>query len=327
MARASDAPAPLSNVGFAARAAKLAPFRAIYETFSFTIRNWRTVFQITWLPLLLVSVPSAMISPYYLEALLNVSTAPNAGILNQAYMSIVIWGGLSFLLSVYSLLLMSAGLLRFALRDQRPTSFFYLGFGTDELRLLGTWSLGYLILILIYLTTFGLVALTSMLSYGLGVAGGILTLVLAATILVGFVWICLRLSLSTPAAVIGKRIGLGLSWRATKYNTWPLLIYWIILALTYIVWVALWWMTYLLFHPGVEIVDVLTGRVPTIDTSSLGGIVWYAVSALVGAFATAVWTFAGATAWRAITISPDKESMSSATGAADSVIRAASRGA
>jgi hypothetical protein len=66
-------------------------------------------------------------------------------------------------------------------------------------------------------------------------AGPFIVIAVACVALVAFLWLNLRLSLATPAAVGQRTIGIGPSWNASKGNVFRLFGYWLVWAIIFAV--------------------------------------------------------------------------------------------
>src|SRR5262249_53848690 len=133
------------------------------------------------------------------------------------------------LTSIAAYMIIFAGILKLVIRGERPRLPFYLGFGADEWRLLGTWLLLILIFIGAYLLVGVVVALFGLLAVNLPGVGLIVAIVGMLAAFAAYFWLCLRFSLASPAAVGAQTIGVGPSWNTSKGNVWRLLAYWLIL--------------------------------------------------------------------------------------------------
>jgi hypothetical protein len=165
---------------------RLPVMRAFAATWAFLAERWLDVLRIVWLPLLLQTLLGRLIDPAFPGAVLLVA---------------VIW--------LITSALLTAGLLKLVIRGETPSQPFYLAFGLDELKLIGTWA------------TLGL----------LFIAGGFCIIVVSAALsavpvvgeliggllpLLAMIWLLARLSLSGPATINEQRLGIVPSWRTTR---------------------------------------------------------------------------------------------------------------
>jgi hypothetical protein len=120
-----------------------------------------------------------------------------------------------------------SGLMKLIVRGERP-KLVPIAFGADERNLLGSWGLifaGVLGLIAV----FGGALLLTRLLASLGPGPGSIIGLVAAVVVVGVgVWLGVRVSLASPAAIALKRIGVQPSWDATEENAWRLIGFWLI---------------------------------------------------------------------------------------------------
>jgi len=135
---------------------------------------------------------------------------------------------LLFLASIAAYMIIFAGILKLVIRGEKPSLPFYLGFGSDEWRLLGTWLLLILIFIGAYILFGVVVGLLGLLAVNMPGVGAIIAFVGMFAAFIAYIWLCLRFSLATPAAIGGQTIGVGPSWNLSKGNVWRLLGYWVI---------------------------------------------------------------------------------------------------
>jgi len=109
---------------------------------------------------------------------------------------------------------------------------FYLGFGGAELRVLGTFILLMILLMLVDIVgNLGIAALALAGRAAGPETGKLIESLLTLAYTLFTLWLQLRLSLSLPAAVAERRIGLPVSWYKTKGNSLRLLLYYILFGL------------------------------------------------------------------------------------------------
>lgn len=214
---------------------KLPVFRAVGATFGFLIDNWLTILVIVWLPLLLTAGLTMAFGAY-------VATT-SADLMSRAYevsyaeaqgiASLVGWlnNALSVVSGLISLMLV-AGILRFVIRDERPSMPFYLRWGSDEWNLLGTTVVLVVGAILIMFVTGMLLALiTPQLIYIPFAMVGV-----GLFLFCFFAWLVIRVCLAFPAAVGFDQMGIVPAWEASSGRFWALLGYmliWLVLAIVY----------------------------------------------------------------------------------------------
>jgi hypothetical protein len=217
---------------------KFPVFPSIAATFDVLARNMPDIFRIVWAPMLLLGLINALVMPRYMaemSALLDLGPSADPGPLMQAASAILpdMLLMLAFDLIAYPVIF--AGLLRLVLHNERPPRIAYLGFGLDELRIIGTWAL-------LFMTILGLVILSQVISGAsqalgrfAGSGGQAVGYVLDGAALALLIWVGVRLSLATAAAVGLSRLGVGPSWTATRGVSLSLLAYWAIFVLAGIV--------------------------------------------------------------------------------------------
>jgi hypothetical protein len=206
---------------------RLPVFRAFAATFAIIAERWLDILRIALLPAVVATALTYVLVPQVLNAVLQMpppGDTPDPGAVGAAaqtmLLSILALAAASAVLNA----IVFAGLLKLVLRGDRPKTPVYLGFGREELMLLGTWGL----LVLILMAVFFIGGLISGLLNGLmPVMGSILGI----AINIAMIWFCLRVSLSAPAAIELNRLGLRPSWAATGGQVWLLLGYWLVLML------------------------------------------------------------------------------------------------
>lgn len=213
-------------------------FKALGATFAFIAQHLATILRILWAPLALNVVGSALVAPQYLSAMIEVqSFGPTANpdeVLAATSRGIV--PGLAMLaIGLVSNLLMSAGLLKFVIRNEAPSGPFYMALGRDEWRLFLTGLLAALAAIGVYLCGILALVLIGGLGAALGAAGGVLVTIAGTVLLVVMIWLGLRLSLAAPASIARQRIGVQASYDATKGKVWSLLGYFVLIGLIFVV--------------------------------------------------------------------------------------------
>jgi hypothetical protein len=198
----------------------LSSFKTARETYRFVWGNRLDCLRILWLPLLLIFCLAWIVWPHIVP-LVNFSapTAAAASITGSSAVALALWllllfTGLTVLGSI-----MCAGLWRLILRNVHVTGPYYLGFGSDELRLLALAGLKILLFLAWGLVTAAVIFLIEMvashLSGSFSPAAFLLTLLIAFAVLG---WIGTRLSLSGSASIKTQRVDIRSSWRDTAHN-------------------------------------------------------------------------------------------------------------
>jgi hypothetical protein len=212
---------------------KLPVIKAFSETFAFVFGNYLDILKI-----ILVPVAALAGLGYWLNSKMMPLQAqmlqidPHADPMGrlQAMAPMFRWLGILFLAALILYPMIYAGLLRFAIRGQKP-GFIYLRFAGDEFRLLLTFILMMLLFLAIAIGGGIVIAIAGV---ALGAvskqAAGIAVLVTCLVLVIVLIWIALRLSLSYAAAVGAEGIGIGPSWSATKGAAWALFFYWLLWA-------------------------------------------------------------------------------------------------
>jgi len=304
---------------------KLPVFKAVGMTFAFVLAHWLDLLKIMWLPLVLVIGVSAFIAPSYMQSMMAVggggATDPEAA---MAAMSAALpMALLLFVVSIAAYLIIFAGILKLVIRGEKPSLPFYLGFGSDEWRLLGTWVL----LMLIFIGVEIVAGIVGGLATGLAISvpggGAYIAIAIGFVIFVALCWVGLRFSLATPAAIGAQTIGIGPSWNTSKGNVWALFFYWLIWGLIFFI-VEVVLITILMpgyFQAMGDIFNsagdperlqsaseaMTASAMAMYDFSSPLNIVKLAASALIGTFLFATFAVAGGVAWRLMTDSqPEK---------------------
>jgi hypothetical protein len=193
-------------------------------TFRFTRDNLGAV--LVWSAILFaVSLVSMLtMQPYYAQqaaAQSGAAATPNLGLT-----------AVSVLIFLAVFIVLWAAVYRAILFPEERRAF-YLRFGMDEVRLLGTFLVlivgGILVTMLFSVAVTLLVGLLSMVM-GVGAAGLISGLLIV--ILVGaWIFLGVRLSLAGPLTILQRKVIIGPSWRATRGNFWRLLGAYVLIAL------------------------------------------------------------------------------------------------
>jgi hypothetical protein len=210
---------------------KLPVFKAVAMTFAFVASNILEIIKIVWLPIALMVGLFALIGSSVMQSMAGMATLDANASPEEAmsYMAAVLPASLGVMaIAVVFYLLIFAGILRLVIHGEKPKLPFYIGSGGDELRVFGTWVLGFLIFFGAYIAIAFVGGLLFALTMNLSGVGPIVLVVVMIAAWVALIWLCLRLSLATPAAVGQRTIGIGPSWNVSKGNVWSLFGYWII---------------------------------------------------------------------------------------------------
>lgn len=209
---------------------RLPIFKAFGATIGLVTARFGTLVQIAWLPMLAMSAVSAWFLWNLLPALsgllqLSEHSRPEdvAAAVGPLFLPVL----LVFAVALVFMPMLFAGLLRYIVRGERPPGPFYLHFGGDELRTLGTYAGIVLINLGIAMVLAMIGGLVVPMVGGKGSPAGALggSLIELAARLVEL-FIAVRLSLAFPAAIGARAIGIGLSWQLSRGNFWRLLGYW-----------------------------------------------------------------------------------------------------
>lgn len=221
---------------------KLPVFKAFGATYSLVFGNFFTCIQIVWLPLAILLAGFYFIADKLFPIIVAlIRTMPEKSADAAEVMPVAIlhllapllqWQGIIILGGLLLMSIIVAGLLRFAVRGEKPSLPFYLGFGGAELGLIFTWILVGIILIATYIgfaIGVGTLALTVA-----SLAKDLVPVVLFAAIVLCiliYIWLLLRLSLSSAGSIGVRGIGIGAAWSASRGNALGLLLFWILVFL------------------------------------------------------------------------------------------------
>jgi hypothetical protein len=306
---------------------KLPVFKAVATTFAFTATNFLDLIKIVWAPIALMIVLFALIMPGMGQSMLAMSTVDPGASSEEAMTAFAAMAPMFLLLFVISIafyLVVFAGVLKLVVHGEKPKLPFYIGFGGDELRLLGTWLLLMLIFIGAYIGVLFVFLILGFLVAAVPAVGIIILPVGGIAALVVYCWLMLRMSLATPATVGQRTIGLGPSWNASKGNVWRLLGYWLIWGLIFFVIQTI---LIIVLMPGyfeamgdvfaaagtgsVEAVDAASQRMNEVALAMYDGspaaLARTVAGIIIGTLAIVVLAVAGGVAWRLMTeTSPEK---------------------
>jgi hypothetical protein len=211
---------------------KLPVLKAVGAGLAYLTTHFGAVLKALWLPTLLMMAVFAYVMPPYFQAMIEISSFESGSdpqALFAAMGPAMKWMGLLYLSMAILYPMMIAGVLRHIVRGESPKLPFYFQFLGDEVRILFTFILLMIMLLIIYLVgVLGVAALTAALALLLKEIGGMIAGVIILAVLIAAIWFLLRMSMALPAAVGARRIGLAVSWSITKGNSWRLFFYWLI---------------------------------------------------------------------------------------------------
>lgn len=223
---------------------KLPILKAFSASFAYLTMHFGAVIKANWLAVLLLQIMLVLIMPRYMEpmmALQAVDAEANPADVFSMMGPAFFWVGILYLgMAVFYPMLIAANL-RPIIRGETSALPFYLQFGMDELRVLLTFVLLIVLMIIVY--TIGILAfmLVGMALSALSATlGGIVIALGAVVFFVAIIWFSLRMSLIFPATIDLKKIGVPYSWRVTKGNSWRLFAYWMLWALVFMVIVSIY---------------------------------------------------------------------------------------
>jgi hypothetical protein len=218
---------------------KFPVFKAFSATLAYLAQHAVTLVQGLWLPTLLLIAGMAAIMPDYIDGVIAISSlgprpdpAEAAALLGPMFKSI----GLLLLIGavLYPMLIVAS--LRHLVRGDQLKAPFYLGFGGDELRVLGAYVLIIILTVVVYLVfALGFGALAAVLAMISPAAAGFGAIAIGFIGLVSIFWFMARISVTFPASIATRTIGVAQSWRATKGNSLQLVGFWILVGLILIV--------------------------------------------------------------------------------------------
>ncbi|MEZ5920287.1 MAG: hypothetical protein R3C60_02940 [Parvularculaceae bacterium] len=216
---------------------KLPIFKAVAATFAYLARHGVELFMALWLPALLFTAANGWSSGQMFDAqiaLHNLGDHPNP---TEAMTAMgPVFKTMALMLALISILypMMIVASLRHVVRGDRLKAPFYLGFGGDELRIIGA----YLLIVLMALAAYFVLALgigvLAAISSLAGPAGGVIGVVLGVAGFAVFFWFMVRLSLTFPASIATRTLGITQSWAATKGNSIRLVLYGVIMMVIFV---------------------------------------------------------------------------------------------
>lgn len=213
--------------------------KALAATFGYLAQHALLLLQSLWLPTLLLTAAIAWQSGPYMEAALSLvelgpNPEPNAAMAVMGPIGKSV--GVMFLAALICYPMIAVASLRHVVRGDTLKAPFYLGFGGDELRLLGAYILFILVFLLAYLVfalAIGVLAgVLTMISPAVGAAASGVLLVAGV---VAMFWFLVRLSLTFAASMSTKTLGLAQSWNETKGRSGGLFLFWIVVCLVVII--------------------------------------------------------------------------------------------
>lgn len=202
---------------------KLRVFRSVGATYGLAIGHFGQCARIVWLPLALIFVLSWFLLDRTVPLALDLASAlppgASAGTVSAHAQDLVLFAGPLLAGAIACASIMCAGIWRFVLRGTQPRLAFYLGFGADELRLIVAWTAKLLLLLAVGLGASllcGAGAMAAVRYLGVSVWIGFGAALVVALMIFG--WVAARFSLVGPATVAEQRLGIVVSWQATRHN-------------------------------------------------------------------------------------------------------------
>jgi hypothetical protein len=298
---------------------KLDIAKAFGRTFSFLFTHIIDVLRIVWLPIVIQLAAYFLLMPGYVRGTAQLATAAGPEELAQA------WGqampgfamiGLFTVITFLSSVAMVVGLTRLTLKDEKPKTPFYVGWGRDEWRLAGGWLLFALIIAgLVLVLQGGGFLLRGML--GRGPLPAVITLLVSVVLLVAIFTVCIRLSLLAPATLVTGKIALGEAWERTDDDFWNFLGFWLLFFLIFAVVYAVLYFTIVLPPGYFEAFQGMDPRdrstmteamrkandlmIKSYDMSDIGNVVRQTIQALYNPLVCILTSIASAIAWKQIT--------------------------
>ena len=217
---------------------KLPVFTAFFAALAFLATHALTLLKIMWLPALALLGAFVAVMPSLLDAQMSgaaMGESPDPAAMVAAVGAMFKSMGLLYLVMAIVYPMIIAGVLKHIVRGETPKLPFYLGYAGDELRVLGAFLLVIVMTGIVYVVgVLAILAVAVGLSAVSPALGGVLGFVAGIAFVCAFVWFLMRLSVSLPAAVGARSLGVVESWRMTKGNIWRLLLYWILFAIVLI---------------------------------------------------------------------------------------------
>lgn len=211
---------------------KLPVIRAFSAGLALFFSKAAEFFKALWLPALIMLAAMVFIMPRYLEISTNIASLDPQGDPKQilaAMAPMAKYMGLLYLAMAIFYPMMAAGVLKYVIRGNRLSLPFYLRFGRDELNILISVILLFVMLAIAYVA--GAIAVLALAATAAVIAPKIAAFLSPLAFLsfgIAIAWFLLRMSLTLPATIGIRKIGLAESWRLTKGNIWRLSIYWLL---------------------------------------------------------------------------------------------------
>lgn len=211
---------------------KLPVLKAFSASFAYFAMRFQDVLRANWLGVLLLSIAMIVLMPRYLEPMMQIQAVdPNDD--PTAVFSVMgpalQWLALLYLAMAIVYPMLIVGNLRPLLRGDKSALPFYMNFGIDELRILGTFLLWLSLTLIIAIVGFMVLTAVSVAFTAISPAiGGAVSLIGTGAFLTAIIWFSLRMSVVYPATLVEGEIGLPHSWRVTKGNSWRLFFYWLL---------------------------------------------------------------------------------------------------
>lgn len=239
---------------------KLPPVKAFGAALAYMTTHPGELLKALWLPTLLMTGVGVYALPSILGPLLDLaSLGPNPEPSRVMEMMSAAAGpiGIVFLASLILYPMAYVGAMRHVLLGEKLRLPFYFQFGRAEFIVLGTFIMLTILLMLVDIVANLGIAALSLAGRAAGPqVGDVIESLLALAYTLFVLWLQLRLSLSLPAAVAERRIGLPVSWYKTKGNSLRLLLYYILFGLIVLpvvgVIVALNWSSFLALFSALQ---------------------------------------------------------------------------
>ncbi len=300
---------------------KLPILKAFFASFAyFSMRFW-DVIRANWLPVLLLHGAMILIMPRYLEPMMQLQAIdPNAdpSAVFSAMGPAFQWMALLYLSMAILYPMLIAGNLRPILRGETPSLPFYFQFGMDELRVLISLILWFVMALVGYVVGFLAIMAVGLALTALSPAIGGPVMAVGIIAFVGAIfWFAVRMSLIFPATIAERNIGIPYSWRITKGASWSLAAYWLLWLAFFLVIAVLYLAIVLPGYYSVMGEMIAAGddqmaqqaaatkinqmQLDMWDVSKSGGKINIAFSYVYTLLTVALWNIAAGTAYRYLT--------------------------
>lgn len=214
---------------------KLSPVTAFGAALAYMATHAVELLKATWLPTALLTAVGIYALPSIVGPMLELmSLGPNPDPNRVAELFGPAGGaiGMLFLASLVLYPMVYVAAMRHVLLGQKLRMPFYFQFGGAEFRVLGTFVLLMILLMLVEIVANLGIAGLSLAGRAAGPeAARLIESLLGLVYALFSIWLQIRLSLSLPAAIADRRIGLPLSWYKTKGNSLRLLLYYVLFGL------------------------------------------------------------------------------------------------